>query len=81
MRYLSKIDAIILGGVRYDGISQFLDGISVFWIKNGRYSAFQTPNGDGKTQFLTEDITMTVILQNFDYDITVIFENIKNFLN
>ena len=34
------------------GICQFFGGDTVIRIKNGRYSVFQRPNGDGKIQFL-----------------------------
>ena len=54
------------------GISQFLGGDTVILIKNGRYSIFQSPNGDGKIQFLIENTTVTVFLQIFDYSITAI---------
>ena len=54
-------------------ISQSLDGISVIWIKSGRYSFFQSPNGDGKIRFLIENTTGTVFLQKLVYGITVIF--------
>ena len=43
------------------GICQFLDGI--FVIGNGRYAVFQSPNGDGKIQFLIENTTMAVFKQ------------------
>ena len=43
-------------------------------MKNGRCSIFQSPNGDGKIQFLIENTTVTVFIQKFDYGITVIFE-------
>ena len=42
--------------------------------KNGRYSVFQSPDGDGNIQFQIENTTVTVIIQIFDYDITIIFE-------
>ena len=57
-------------------ISQFLGGDTVIWIKNGRYSVFQSPNGDRKIQFLIENTAVTVFTQKFDYGITVIFEKI-----
>ena len=44
--------------------------------KNCRYSVFQSPNGDGKIQFLIENTTVTVFVQKFDYRITVFFEKI-----
>ena len=40
--------------------ANFLDGISVIWIKIVRYSVFQSPDGDGKMQFLIENTTVTV---------------------
>ena len=46
-------------------------------IKNGRYSVFKSPNGDGKMQFLIENTTVTVFIQKFDYGMTVIFETIN----
>ena len=46
-------------------------------MKNGRYSVFQSPNGDGKIQYLIDNTTMAVFIQKFDYDITVIFEKIN----
>ena len=54
--------------------ANFLDGISVIWIENGRYSVFQLPNGDGKLQFLIENTTVTIFIERFDYGFTVIFE-------
>ena len=57
--------------------AKFLDGILVIWIKNGRYSVFQSPYGDGEIQFLIENTTLTVIIQKFDYGITVIFDKIN----
>ena len=62
---------------RYSVFANFLGGDTVIWIKNGRYSVFETPNGDGKIQFLIENTTDTVFIQKFDYDITVHFENIN----
>ena len=59
------------------GICQFLDGISIIGIKDGRFSVFKSPNGDGKIQFLIENTTVTVFIQKFDYGITVIFEKIN----
>ena len=50
---------------------------TLIWIKNGRYSVFQSPNGDGKLQFLIENATVKVFIQKFDYGITVIFEKIN----
>ena len=47
-------------------------------FKNGRYSVFQSPNGDGKIQFLIENTTVAVFRQIFDYGITVIFEKINS---
>ena len=61
----------------YSVFANFLDGISVIWIENGRYSVFQLPNGDGKIQFLIENTTVTIFIEKFDYGITVIFENIN----
>ena len=49
----------------------------VIWMKNGRYLVFQSPNGDGKIQFLIENTTVTVFIQKFDYGITVLFEKIN----
>ena len=62
---------------RYSVFANFLGGDTVIWIKNGRYSVFQSPNGDGKIQFLIENTTVTVFIQKFDYGITVIFEKIN----
>ena len=45
--------------------------------KDGRYSIFQSPNGDGRIQFLKENTTVTVFIQIFDSGTTVIFEKIK----
>ena len=56
------------------GICQFLDGILVTLIKNDRYSVFQSPNCDGKIQFLLENTTITVFIQEMDHGIMVIFE-------
>ena len=50
-------------------------------MKNGWYSVFQSPNGDGELQFIIESTTVTVIIQKFDYRIMVIFEKIKSNLN
>ena len=72
---------LVLGGGRtiwrYSVFANFLGGDTVIWIKNGRYSVFQSPNGDGKIQFLIENTTVTVFIQKFDYGITVIFEKIN----
>ena len=46
-------------------------------MKNGRCSVFQSPNGDGKIQFLIENTTVTIFIEKFDYGITVIFEKIN----
>ena len=46
-------------------------------MKNGRYSVFQLPNGDGKMQFLIENTTVTIYIEKFDYGIAVIFEKIN----
>ena len=62
---------------RYSVFAKFLDGVSVIWVKNGRYLVFQSPNGDIKIQFLIENTTVTVIIQESDYGITVIFEKIN----
>ena len=59
------------------GICQYFGGDTVIRIKNGRYSVFQRPNGDGKIQFLLKNTTVTVFLQKFDYGITVIIEKIN----
>ena len=70
----------IIGGRtiwRYSVFANFLGGDTVIWIKNGRYSVFQSPNGDGKIQLLIESTTVTVFVQKFDYIITVIFEKIN----
>ena len=61
---------------RYSVFANFFDGILVIWIKNGRYSLFQSPNGDGKIQFLIENNTGTIFIHNID-GITVIFEKIN----
>ena len=55
----------------------FLGGDTVIWIKNGLYSVFQSPNGDGKIQVLIENITLKVFIQTYDYGIAVIFEKIN----
>ena len=62
---------------RYSVFVNFLDGISVIWVKNGRYSVFQSPDGDGKIQYLIENTTVTVFIQTFDYGITVFIEKIN----
>ena len=46
-------------------------------IKNGRYSVFQSPDGDGNIQFQIENTTVTVIIRKFDYGTTVIFEKMN----
>ena len=58
-------------------IANFLDGISVIRIKNGRYSVFRSPDDDGKIQYLIENTTVTVFIQKFDYGILVLFEKIN----
>ena len=45
--------------------------------KTCRFKVLQSPNGDGKVQFLIENTTGTVSIQKFDYDITVIFDKIN----
>ena len=50
-------------------IGQSYDGIYEIRIKNGRYSVFQSPNGDSKIQFLIENTTGTVFIQKLDYGI------------
>ena len=62
---------------RYSVIANLLGGDTGIWIKNGRYSVFQSPNGDGKIQFLIENATVTVFIQKFEYGTTVIFEKIN----
>ena len=62
---------------RYMVIANFLDGISVIRIKNGRYSVFRSPDDDGKIQYLIENTTVTVFIQKFDYGILVLFEKIN----
>ena len=59
------------------GICQFLNGMSVIWIKDGRYLVFQSPSDDGKIQFLIENTTVTVFIQQFYDGITLIFEKNK----
>jgi len=73
------IRLFLRGGViwRCSVFANILGGDTVIWIKNGRYSVFESPNGDGKMQFLIENPTVTVFLQKFDYDITVIIEKIN----
>ena len=46
-------------------------------MKNGRYSVFQSTDGDGKIQFLIEKTTVTVFVQKYDYGISVILEKIN----
>ena len=62
---------------RYSVFTNFLGGDTVIWIKNRRYSVFQSPNGDGKVQNLIWNTVVTVFVQKFDYDITIIFEKIN----
>ena len=62
---------------RYSVFANFLDGDTVIWIKNGRYSVFQSLNGDGKIQYLIENTPVMVFVQKFDYGITVIFKKIN----
>ena len=59
---------------RYSVFANILDGISVIRVKNGRYSVSQSPDGDDDIQFQVENATVTVIIQKFDYGMTVIFE-------
>ena len=40
---------------RYSAFANFLDGISMNGLKNGRYSVFQSSDGDGKIQYLIEN--------------------------
>ena len=61
----------------YSVFANILDGIFVIWIKNGRYSVFQSPGGDGNIQFQIENTTVTVVIQKFDYGTTVIFEKMN----
>ena len=63
--------------IRYSVFANNLDGISVIWIKNGHYSVFQSPIGDGKIQFLIEKTTVTVFMQKFEFGITVVYEKIN----
>ena len=60
------------------GICQLFNGISLNWIKDGRYSIFQSPNDGGKIQFLIENTKVTVFIQKFYYGTKVIFEKIKS---
>ena len=46
-------------------ICQFLDDISVILIKNGSYSVFDSPKGDGKIEYLIENTTVTISKQKF----------------
>ena len=62
---------------RYSVFANILGGDTVIWMKNGRYSVFQSTNGDGKIQFLIENTTVTGFVQKFVYGITVIFEKIN----
>ena len=62
---------------RYLVFAKILEDDMVIWIENGRFSVFQSPNGDGKIQFLIETTTVTVFVQKFDYGIAVIFEKIN----
>ena len=68
--FFTSVNTFYKGGVRYGGVRYLL----IF----GRYSIFQSPNGDVKIQFLVENTTVTVIIQKFDYGITVIFEKINS---
>ena len=56
----------------------FYCGISVIGIQNGRYLVFQSPNDDGKIQFLIENTTVKVFMQKFDYSITVSYKEIES---
>ena len=62
---------------RYSVFANFLVGDTVIWIKNGRNSVFQSPNGDGNTQFRIENTTVTVFIQKVDYGTTVFCEKIS----
>ena len=62
---------------RYSVFANILNGILVFLLIIGRYSVFQTPNGDGKIHILIENTTVTVFIQKFDYGVTVIFVKIN----
>ena len=62
---------------QYSVFANFLGGETVIWIKNGRYSVFQSPNGDGNIQFLIESTTVTVFIHKFDHGSTVIFKKIN----
>ena len=54
-----------------------MDSILVIWIKNGWYLIFQSSNYDSKIQILLENTTVTVIIQKFDYGISLIFKKIN----
>ena len=57
----------------YQFFERYLDDLN----KKGQYSVFQTPNGVRKIYFAIENTTMTIIIQKFDYGITVIFDKSK----
>ena len=57
--------------------ANILDGISVIWMKNVRYSVFELPNGDGELHFLIENATVTVFIKKFGHCIMVILEKIN----
>ena len=56
------------------GICQFFGRYFGNLNKNGRYSVFQSPDGDGEIKFQIKNTTWTVFIQKCDYDTTVIFE-------
>ena len=57
-------------------------GISHFFGRyygnlNKKYSVFLLPNGDGKIRFFSENtIAKVLVIQQFDYSITVIFDKL-----
>ena len=59
------------------GICQFFARYFGDLNKNGRYSVYQSPNGDGNMQFLIENTMVTAIIQKFDHGVTVIIEKIN----
>ena len=59
------------------GICQFFGRYFGNLNKNGRYSVFQSPNGDDNIQFQIENTTVMVIIRKFDYGTTVIFEKMN----
>ena len=56
------------------GICQFFGRYFGNLNKNGRYTVFHSPDGDGKIQFPIENTTVKVFIKKLSNGITVIFK-------